>query len=98
MASFHNLRSVEILISVSELDIFPMISLTRQKVGPIVISDVARAAELEVSLLERLFERHLYSNYTRIFHGQVIPSYLCQPGLPFTNLVKVCIPWNPLIK
>lgn len=68
-----------------------LISLTRQKVGPIVVSEAARAAELEVSLIERLFERPLYCNYAQIFHGQEVPSYLSQSGFPFTNLVKVCI-------
>lgn len=94
LASFRNLRSVEILISVSVLGILPLIPwffLTRQKVGPIVVSDAARAAELEVSLLERLFERPLYCNYAQILHGQDVASYLVKSGLPFTNLVKVCI-------
>ena len=67
-----------------------LISLTRQKVGPIVVSEAARTAELEVSLLERLFDRPLYCNYAQIFHGQEVPSYLSQSGFPFTNLVKVC--------
>jgi hypothetical protein len=68
-----------------------LISLTRQKVGPIVVSEAARAAELEVSLLERLFERPLYCNYAEIFHRQDVASYLVKSGLPFTNLVKVWI-------
>ena len=68
-----------------------LIFLTSRKVGPIVVSEAARAAELEVSLLERLFERPLYSNYAQILHGQVA-SYLMKSGLPFTNLVKVCYP------
>ena len=68
-----------------------LISLTRQKVGPIVVSEAARAAELEVSLLERLFDRTLYRNYAQIFHGQEVASYLLKSGVPFTNLVKVCM-------
>lgn len=65
----------------------------KTKVGPIVVSDVARSAELEVSLLERLFERPLYSSYANILNGQeAAASYLSQRvGLPFTNLVKVCV-------
>ena len=68
-----------------------LIFLTRQKVGPIVVSEAARAAELEVSLLERLFERPLYGNYAQIFQSQEVASYLLKSGLPFTNLVKVCV-------
>jgi hypothetical protein len=52
-------------------------------VGPIVASDEARSAELEVSLLERLFERPLYSTYA--------PEESLSPHrpLPYTKLVKV---------
>lgn len=77
----------------SVLEILPQTLnfLTRQKVGPIVVSEAARAAELEVSLLERLFERPLYCNYAQFFHGQDVASYLVKSGLPFTNLVKVGI-------
>ena len=32
-------------------------------VGPIVTSDKARAGELDISLLERLFERPLYADH-----------------------------------
>lgn len=51
------------------------------QLGPIVASDEARSAELEVSLLERLFERPLYSTY--VPEG---PSPL-RPW-PYTKLVK----------
>ena len=75
------------------------LTYSKKKVGPIVVSDVARSAELEVSLLERLFERPLYSSYANILNGQeAVASYLSQRvGLPFTNLVKVCVSsWTSL--
>jgi hypothetical protein len=60
-------------------------------VGPIVTSDAARAAELDVSLLERLFERPIYadnpqarSRMSRNTLNHQNPTYK-----PFTNLVKV---------
>lgn len=55
--------------------------LSTSLVGPIVASDEARSAELEVSLLERLFERPLYSTY-------VPESPLVHRPLPYTKLVK----------
>ncbi|KAF8804411.1 P-loop containing nucleoside triphosphate hydrolase protein [Phlegmacium glaucopus] len=88
----------ELLIPISVLDaqihddndnsFIPQLALCGDinQLGPIVISEVARTAELEISLLERLFERPLYSNHTQI--DQEVALYLCQHGLPFTNLVK----------
>lgn len=58
-------------------------------VGPIVASEPARAAELDVSLLERLFERPLYSAH-RKDKNRSNTDYQMSNFLPFTNLVKVC--------
>jgi hypothetical protein len=62
-------------------------------VGPIVTSEAARSAELDISLLERLFERPLYTD-----HPQARSKMQNLPPLseifkfkPFSNLVKVCI-------
>jgi hypothetical protein len=52
-------------------------------VGPIVTSEEARTGELDVSLLERLFERPLYT-------AKKGNSLTLMPSLaPYTNLVKV---------
>lgn len=48
-----------------------------QQLGPIVTSEAARSGELDVSLLERLFEQPIYSSKSQVFPR------------PFTNLVKV---------
>ncbi|KAL0952433.1 hypothetical protein HGRIS_006704 [Hohenbuehelia grisea] len=65
------------------------------QLGPIVLSEMARNAELDISLLERLFERPLYANHA---HAR---SRLAKRGLishferdsesafvPFANLIK----------
>lgn len=57
-------------------------------VGPIVASEAARAAELDVSLLERLFERPLYSGHRKDRDGSTTDYQISD--IPFTNLVKVC--------
>jgi hypothetical protein len=60
-------------------------------VGPIVTSEAARSAELDVSLLERLFERPLYAEYpqTRSVTFVNSPGRQNSNFVPFTNLVKV---------
>ena len=63
-------------------------------VGPLVASDEARAAEFEMSLLERLFERPLYSNFSQLLnplngHNGNLVSRLLPP---YTHLIKVCYP------
>ncbi|KAJ3505597.1 hypothetical protein NLJ89_g7334 [Agrocybe chaxingu] len=62
------------------------------QLGPLISSDEARAAELEVSLLERLFERPLYSDFIEATrkvsingHGRSTAS---QRLPPYTRLVK----------
>jgi len=68
-----------------------MLNPAKNPVGPIVTSEAARSAELDVSLLERLFERPLYAEYP---HARSI-IFANSPGrqnsnfIPFTNLVKV---------
>ena len=57
-------------------------------VGPIVASDAARAAELDVSLLERLSERPLYSTHHKD-KDESTADYQ-RSDFPCTNLVKVC--------
>jgi len=61
-------------------------------VGPLVASDEARAAEFEMSLLERLFERPLYSNFLlnplNGHNGNLVSRLLP----PYTHLIKVCYP------
>jgi len=61
-------------------------------VGPIVTSQAARSAELDVSLLERLFERFLYAQHlqARSIAFTHSPGRQNSNFTPFTNLVKVC--------
>lgn len=56
-------------------------------VGPLVVSNEARAAELEVSLLERLFERPLYADHKENGCAALISHETSI--LPYTTLVKV---------
>ncbi|KAG6908482.1 hypothetical protein DXG01_004485 [Tephrocybe rancida] len=56
-----------------------------QQLGPIVTSDKARTAELDVSLLERLFERPLYAKHVHA-RSNGVPEVF--KYVPFTNLVK----------
>jgi hypothetical protein len=59
-------------------------------VGPIVTSDAARAAELDVSLLERLFERPIYADNPQARSRMSRNTLNQNPTYkPFTNLVKV---------
>jgi hypothetical protein len=60
-------------------------------VGPIVTSDAARAAELDVSLLERLFERPIYADnpQARSRMSRNTLDHQNSTYKPFTNLVKV---------
>ncbi|KAG5728201.1 hypothetical protein E4T56_gene19064 [Termitomyces sp. T112] len=60
-----------------------------QQLGPIVTSDKARTGELDISLLERLFERPLYADhpYARS-RGTLKPISEVFKFIPFTNLVK----------
>ncbi len=68
-------------------------------VGPLITSEEARAAEFEMSLLERLFERELYSQYWELVHTGV-GKFAGQnankesPLPPFTRLVKVGCSWH----
>ncbi|RDB23524.1 RNA helicase Mov10l1 [Hypsizygus marmoreus] len=62
-----------------------------QQLGPIVTSEKARSGELDVSLLERLFERPLYAEHAQARskmgpqqHSPLRPFQFT----PFTNLVK----------
>ena len=74
--------------------IFELIVLSRITVGPLVASDEARAAELELSLLERLFQRELYSKFSTLNGPSYAkPKQTPSPRLPpYTHLVKVrCI-------
>jgi hypothetical protein len=68
-----------------------MLTYLRMLVGPIVTSEAARSAELDVSLLERLFERPLYAEYPQMRSMVFTNSPGCQNAnfTPFTNLVKV---------
>ena len=59
-------------------------------VGPIVASDAARAAELDVSLLERLFESPLYSTHPKSEDESTTDYQRFNANVPCTNLVKVC--------
>lgn len=70
-----------------------MYLLVYATVGPSVVSDRARAAELEVSLLERLFERPLYCDYMADVHAQLEAGNMRPP--PYTTLVKVRRPALP---
>jgi hypothetical protein len=57
-------------------------------VGPIVCSEAARDAELDVSLLERLFERSLYRDHLKA-RGNMYGRHGAPAFVPFTNLAKV---------
>ena len=74
-----------ILISVG-FDVMSLVWISQMySVGPIVTSEEARAGELNVSLLERLFERPLYT-------AKKGNSLALMPSLaPSTNLVKVLL-------
>jgi len=60
------------------------------QLGPIVTSEAARSAELDVSLLERLFERPLYAEHRKAGSVMFPNSPGCHHSnfTPFTNLVK----------
>ncbi|KAJ7452153.1 P-loop containing nucleoside triphosphate hydrolase protein [Mycena galericulata] len=53
------------------------------QLGPIVTSDAARDAELDVSLLQRLFDRPVYAS-----HSKDGPAFKFGNFRPFANLVK----------
>lgn len=61
-------------------------------VGPIVTSEKARAGELDISLLERLFERPIYADHPQARSKMQSVTLHLQSSrfVPFTNLVKVC--------
>ena len=61
-------------------------------VGPLVTSEKARAGELDISLLERLFERPLYADHVQARSRMQKVALHAEPPtfIPFTNLVKVC--------
>ncbi|KAG6856540.1 hypothetical protein H0H87_003359 [Tephrocybe sp. NHM501043] len=60
----------------------------QQQLGPIVTSNKARTGELDVSLLERLFERSLYADHAHArSRGPMLLSEVFK-FTPFTNLVK----------
>jgi len=78
---------------------FEILNLFLFLVGPLIASEEARAAEFEMSLLERLFERKLYSQYWELvppgvakFAGQNTNKE--SPLPPFTRLVKVGCSWH----
>ncbi|THU88773.1 P-loop containing nucleoside triphosphate hydrolase protein [Dendrothele bispora CBS 962.96] len=70
------------------------------QLGPIIVSDEARAHELDVSLLERLFERPLYADHSEARSKVVVNKnmqsppngvenhHYGKPFKPFANLVK----------
>ncbi|KAJ8090463.1 adenylosuccinase ade13 [Marasmius tenuissimus] len=64
------------------------------QLGPIIVSDAARKSELDVSLLERLFERPVYAEHPETRSKVVSPTALeWQHGgppnfKPFVNLTK----------
>ncbi|KAK7460460.1 adenylosuccinase ade13 [Stygiomarasmius scandens] len=63
------------------------------QLGPIIASDEARARELDVSLLERLFESPLYAEHSearsRLAMSELqSPNGFSKPFKPFANLVK----------
>ncbi|KAF8966899.1 P-loop containing nucleoside triphosphate hydrolase protein [Flammula alnicola] len=69
-----------------------------QRYRPSCCLERARTAELEVSLLERLFERPLYSNYMQDVRSQLAINNKRLP--PYTTLVKVSttqLPSHPVI-
>ena len=88
---YHNWFCVEISTNVSiDACIRNEILLTFwYVVGPSVVSNEARTAELEVSLLERLFERPLYADHKKNGGTKSIPME--SNMLPYTTLVKVGI-------
>ncbi|KAF7321050.1 hypothetical protein HMN09_00192300 [Mycena chlorophos] len=53
------------------------------QLGPIVASDAARDAELDISLLQRLFDRNVYSSFVRKGLTLLASTHF----RPFTNLV-----------
>lgn len=61
-----------------------------QQLGPIVTSGRARAGELDISLLERLFQRPLYADHAQARSKMQKVAIHVQPPtfIPFTNLVK----------
>ncbi|KAG6902934.1 hypothetical protein C0995_009326 [Termitomyces sp. Mi166 len=59
-----------------------------QQLGPIVTSDKARAGELDISLLERLFERPLYADHAHARSKSGSKPAEIFTFTPFTNLVK----------
>ena len=81
-------------------EIYHSLILSTNTVGPIVTSETARSAELDVSLLERLFERPLYAENPHARSAAFTNSPRRQNSFtPFTNLVKVCglqglVPFN----
>ncbi|KAL7417001.1 P-loop containing nucleoside triphosphate hydrolase protein [Mrakia frigida] len=58
-----------------------------QQLGPIVTSEAARSGELDVSLLERLFEQPIYSSKSQVFprpFTNLVKNYRCHPALLMT--------------
>ncbi|PPQ98678.1 hypothetical protein CVT24_003305 [Panaeolus cyanescens] len=72
---------------ISKMTFTPQLALCGDinQLGPIVFSDDARSAELEVSLLERLFERALYTART---HSELALRSHASRRPPYTKLVK----------
>jgi hypothetical protein len=58
-------------------------------VGPIIASQAARTAELDISLLERLFNRPLYAEHPFARSKMHAGMRKVLDIRPFTNLVKV---------
>jgi hypothetical protein len=65
-------------------------------VGPIVSSEPARAAELNVSLLERLFERPIYSSFQPQIYPNGVNGYVSTFS-PLAHLVRVRLRSLPLL-
>ncbi|WWC89628.1 uncharacterized protein L201_004553 [Kwoniella dendrophila CBS 6074] len=61
-----------------------------QQLGPIVSSSEARDGELDVSLLERLFDREIYATHSNSRRSQQLRNRHLQSDweAPFTNLVQ----------
>jgi len=80
------------LIGDSSISLAPQLVLCGDpnQLGPIVTSEAARSAELDVSLLERLFERPLHTEFsqTRLTTFDNSPAHQASTFTPFTNLVK----------
>ena len=55
--------------------------------GPIIASRPARDGGLDISLLERLFERDVYMTYTQTSSGTDSAQYYASP--PCTHLIRV---------